>query len=98
LFDQHQAVGDVALTACREIGLERHDVGVEAGQLGLELAFGADGVDPVGRDRLQLGAQAGDLATRDEDAQCPQLDDDLFVTACRLGLAFERTELATDLA
>ena len=97
LLDLHQAVGDVALTAGRQLGFERHDLGVEAGQFGLELTFETAGVEAVGGDRFELGAQPGDFSAGDEDAQRLEFDDDLAVAASGLGLAFERSQLTPDL-
>ena len=62
LLDAHQPVADVVLAAHRELALDRHHGGVESRQLALQLALELVRADLVGGERLQLGAQTGDLA------------------------------------
>ena len=73
-------------------------VGVEPGQCRLELALRAGRLEPVDGNRLQLAPQGRDLAAGHEHAQQPELVHELLVAAGRLGLAFERAELAPHLA
>jgi hypothetical protein len=57
LLDAHQPIAHVALAARRELRLEGDDLGVEPGELGLELAFRLRRLDPIDCDRLQLAAE-----------------------------------------
>ncbi len=98
LFDLHEAIADIALTARRELGLERHDLGVELRQSRLQLALGPHGIDTADSDRFELDAQAGDLAARHEHPQRVQFGDECFVALRCLRLPLERAELAADLA
>ena len=65
LLDLHQPVADVVFATRRQLGLDRHDLGVELGELGLHVGFEPHGIDAVGGDHLEFGAQPADLATGD---------------------------------
>ena len=54
LLDLHQPVADVVLAARRQLGLDRHDLGVELGELGLHVGFQPHGIDAVGGDHLEF--------------------------------------------
>ena len=98
LLDQHEAVADVVVAPRGQLGAGRQDVGVERRELRLQLGFGCGGVELGRGEGGQLRAQRGDLAAGDVDAQRGQLADQLAVAARRLGLSFERAQLAADLA
>ena len=98
LLHEHQPVADVVLATRRQLGLERHDLGVEPGERGLQLTVGARRFDAVDLDRLELGPQRRDLAPGDEHPQLVELLDQHLVPARRLGLALERLELTAHLA
>ena len=98
LLDLPQALADIARAARRQLCLERHDLGVELGEARLQLALGAHGLDAAGRDRLELGPQAGDLASRHEHPERLELLHQRLVPPSRLRLALERAELTAHLA
>ncbi|HEX6657881.1 MAG TPA: AAA family ATPase [Ilumatobacter sp.] len=98
LLDPHQAVTDVVLATRRELALDRHHGRVEPRQLAFQLVLEAMGVDLGGSERLELGAQTGDLAARDVDPERRELLDEHAVASGGLGLAFEWSQLAADLA
>ena len=70
LLDAHQPIADVVGAARRQLGLERHDLGVEPGERRLQLALGLRTASTaVDLDRLELAAQRRDLAAGDEHPQ-----------------------------
>jgi len=78
--------------------LDRHDPGVEFGELGLQLRFGPRGLDPIDGDRLEFGAQTRDLSAGHEHLQRAKFGDEPFVAARRFCLTFEWAELTAHLA
>ena len=99
LIDLTEPFADVALAAGRELRFERHDLGVEARQLGLQLAFEPGPprcVRPRSTPACVRSPAISRPATKIRSAESSV--DELLVTAGRLGLSFERTELATHLA
>jgi hypothetical protein len=85
-----EAVTHVVGAASRQLGAEDDDVGVELGQFGLERGLVGARLVAGGGQRRELGAQRTDLPPGDEDAQCPELLDELTVPLGRLCLPLER--------
>jgi hypothetical protein len=98
LLDPHEPIADVARTACSELRLDRHHLGVEPGQRGLQLDLGRRTLETRRRQRLELGPQRGDLPTGHEGLHLGELGDQAAVPLGRLGLALERAQLPANLA
>ncbi len=98
LLDLAQLIADVLGATGGQLGPDRHDVGVEPGELGLQPGLGLGAVELGRRQRRELGPQRGDLAAGDVHAQRRELADQLAVAAGGLGLTLERAQLAADLA
>ena len=81
-----------------EAQLGGHDVGVEARQLGAELAVRGGQLDARPRTRRQTALDRGQVASGEEAAHGPQLFDQVVVAAGGVGLAFEGAQLAAHLA
>jgi hypothetical protein len=73
LLDMDETIADVVRATCRQLGFERHHLGVEAGEGRFQLGLGLGGAEPIHRDRLELASQRGDLAAGDEDPQLAEL-------------------------
>ena len=98
LLDANHLVGQVEIAASRQIGFGRHHTGVEAGQLGAQLLLRGMERQVLARERGEAGSQRGDLPAAQEDLQRAQLGDEVAVPAGGIGLAFERSQLAANLA
>jgi hypothetical protein len=97
-LEPQQRIADVVAALRRQLRLGVDDLGVELGQGGQHV------VDLAGEIGAAVGAggdaalQRFDLAAGSEDAQRGELGDEPAVTACRVGLAFQRAQLAPHLA
>ena len=98
LLHAHELVADVGIAACREFGLGKQHVGVQAGQFITQSLFGVAAGNLVARQRSEAGTQRGDLATGQEHSQGLQLGDETTMPACCLSLSLEWTELTANLA
>jgi hypothetical protein len=98
LLDAHQAVADVARAPCRQLGLDRHHLGVERGESRLQLGLRCGTLEPGHGERFELGPPRRDLTTRHVGLHLGEFGDERPVALGRLGLAFQRAQLATHLA
>ena len=97
VLDADELIAHVARPAGAQLRLDRHDRRVEPGERRLELLLGGRTVELDARERLELGAQSGDLATGDEGLEFGEFDDERAMAFGGFRLPFERTQLSTDL-
>ena len=98
LFHPHHLVAQIGVAASGELGFGRHHVGVERRQLGAERLLGLSERDLVAGQRGESGPLRRDLATGEEDLQGTEFGDEVAVSACRIGLPFQRAQLPAHLA
>ena len=91
-------VAEVVLAARGELGFERHDRGVEPGELGALGTVALTDLAPQLGDTGHAVAQAGEVAPGEMALQSDQFGDHRSVAAGCVGLTFQRAQLAAHLA
>ena len=98
LLGAHERVAEIESAVRAETSLSRDYLGVEMGELGLEVGLRAGMGGQLARQRGDAGLMTGDLSANQKDPQSPKLGDEIAMAAGGFGLAFERPQLATNLA
>ena len=98
LLDANHLIRQIEVAARRQLGLGRHDAGVERGELGSQFLLGGMQRDLLAGESGEPSALRGDLATALIDLQRAQLGHEITMPTRCFGLSFEGAQLTAHLA